>query len=199
MARPSRIPARKFRRDASTIQPKSPGTGSRNLIWAAFAGVVCFAAEQRLNGVHGGDEPRLIGGLELFERGAGLALGPPLQRCERLAARADSATWLCRVSRAETSAGSVRAFRSSAARGSNSRRRGRARGQSRSRSASGAGDLVQQPRLAERIGAVEVGLAQHAELPRVEAVEAAHGGDCVLALVGVAARSWAQSSRQILD
>ena len=73
------------------------------MICAAFAGLAsALAAKQRLNGVHGGDEPRLIRGLELFERGAGLALGPPLQRCEGLSARADSATWLCRVSRAET-------------------------------------------------------------------------------------------------
>jgi hypothetical protein len=34
--------------------------------------------------------------------------------------------------------------------------------------------------LAERIGAVEVVPAQHADLPRVEAVEAAHGADVVL-------------------
>src|SRR5271166_2265982 len=40
-----------------------------------------------------------------------------------------------------------------------------------------ARDLVKHPRLAERVGAVEVSLAQHAELPRVEAVEAADSSD----------------------
>ncbi len=41
-------------------------------------------------------------------------------------------------------------------------------------------DLVQHAHLAERVGAVEIGLAQHADLPRVEAVEAAHRGDALL-------------------
>src|ERR1700684_1272068 len=45
-----------------------------------------------------------------------------------------------------------------------------------------AGDLVKHPRLAERIGAAEKGFAQHADLPRVEAVEAAHRGDAWVAL-----------------
>src|SRR5579862_2883025 len=43
-----------------------------------------------------------------------------------------------------------------------------------------AGDLVKHPRLAERIGAVEKRLAQHADLPRVEAVEAADRGDALV-------------------
>src|SRR5208282_3418091 len=46
-----------------------------------------------------------------------------------------------------------------------------------------AGDLVKHARLAKRIGAVEIGLAQHAEPPRVEAVEPAHGGDPLPALL----------------
>src|SRR5208282_2281803 len=46
-----------------------------------------------------------------------------------------------------------------------------------------AGDLVKHARLAERIGAVEIGLAQHAEPPRVEAVEPAHGVDPLLAFL----------------
>ena len=40
-------------------------------------------------------------------------------------------------------------------------------------------DLVEHAHLAERIVAVEIGFAQHADLPRVEAVEAAHCGDAV--------------------
>src|SRR5258708_36545255 len=45
-----------------------------------------------------------------------------------------------------------------------------------------AGDLVKHPRLAERIGAVEKSFAQYADLPRVEAVEAADRGDALVAL-----------------
>src|ERR1700685_4452937 len=45
-----------------------------------------------------------------------------------------------------------------------------------------AGELVKHPRLAERIGAVEKGFAQHADLPRVEAVEAADRGDALVVL-----------------
>src|SRR5580704_10711825 len=45
-----------------------------------------------------------------------------------------------------------------------------------------AGDLVEHARLAERVGAVEKGFAQHADLPRVEAVEAADRGDALVAL-----------------
>src|ERR1700722_1583390 len=45
-----------------------------------------------------------------------------------------------------------------------------------------AGDLVKHPRLGERIGTVEKGFAQHADLPRVEAVEAANRGDALVAL-----------------
>src|SRR5580700_7973428 len=45
-----------------------------------------------------------------------------------------------------------------------------------------AGDLIKHPRLAERIGAVEKGFAQHADLPRVEAIEAADRGDALVAL-----------------
>ena len=45
-----------------------------------------------------------------------------------------------------------------------------------------AGDLVQHARLGERIGAVEKSFAQHADLPRVEAVEAADRGDALVAL-----------------
>src|ERR1700733_14094206 len=45
-----------------------------------------------------------------------------------------------------------------------------------------AGELVKHPRLAERIGAVEKGFAQHSDLPRVEAVEAADRGDALVAL-----------------
>src|SRR5271155_3687298 len=43
-----------------------------------------------------------------------------------------------------------------------------------------ARDLVKHPRLAERVGAVEIGLAQHAELPRVEAVESPDSSDAAL-------------------
>src|ERR1700734_156528 len=46
-----------------------------------------------------------------------------------------------------------------------------------------AGDLVEHAGLAERIGAVEKGFAQHPDLPRVEAVEAADRGDALVALV----------------
>src|ERR1700722_17681486 len=42
-----------------------------------------------------------------------------------------------------------------------------------------AGDLVKHPRLAERVGAVEKGFAQYADLPRVEAVEAADRGNAL--------------------
>src|SRR5580704_6836752 len=52
---------------------------------------------------------------------------------------------------------------------------GRGRGAAR-------GDLVKHPRLGERIGAIEKGFAQHADLPRVEAVEAANRGDALVAL-----------------
>src|SRR5580704_19279031 len=45
-----------------------------------------------------------------------------------------------------------------------------------------AGDLIKHPRLGERIGAAEKGFAQHADLPRVEAVEAAGRGDALVAL-----------------
>src|ERR1700730_9123490 len=45
-----------------------------------------------------------------------------------------------------------------------------------------AGDLVKHPRLGERIGAVEKSLTQHADLPRVEAVEAADRSDALVAL-----------------
>src|ERR1700724_230648 len=45
-----------------------------------------------------------------------------------------------------------------------------------------AGDFVKHPRLGERIGAVEKSFAQHADLPRVEAVEAADRGDALVAL-----------------
>src|SRR3984957_20770778 len=45
-----------------------------------------------------------------------------------------------------------------------------------------AGELVKHPRLAERIGAVEKGFAQHADLPRVETVEAADRGDALVVL-----------------
>src|SRR5271155_3763769 len=43
-------------------------------------------------------------------------------------------------------------------------------------------DLVENPRFAERVGAVEKILAQHADLPRVKAVEAADGGDAAFML-----------------
>src|SRR5580700_7510656 len=59
-----------------------------------------------------------------------------------------------------------------------------------------AGDLVEHARLAERIGAVEKGFAQHADLPRVEAVEAADRGD---ALVALPDGRHAPSLGQILD
>lgn len=42
-------------------------------------------------------------------------------------------------------------------------------------------DLIEHPHLAERVGAVEVGLSQYANLPRVKAIETAHGRDCLLA------------------
>src|ERR1700689_4394401 len=45
-----------------------------------------------------------------------------------------------------------------------------------------AGDLVEHARLAERIGAVKKSFAQHADLPRVEAVEAADRGDALVTL-----------------
>src|SRR5580704_18010504 len=45
-----------------------------------------------------------------------------------------------------------------------------------------AGDLVKHPRFGERVGAVEKGFAQHADLPRVKAVEAADRGDALVAL-----------------
>ena len=46
-----------------------------------------------------------------------------------------------------------------------------------------APDFVEHPRFAERVGAIEKILAQHADLPRVEAVEAAYGGDPALMLL----------------
>ncbi len=51
-----------------------------------------------------------------------------------------------------------------------------------------AGDLVEHACFAERVGAVEKGFAQHADLARVEAIEAAHRRDAILldAMVGVA-------------
>src|SRR4029077_17070972 len=42
-------------------------------------------------------------------------------------------------------------------------------------------DLIQHPHLSERVGAVEVGLAQYANLPRVKAIETTYGRDCLLA------------------
>ena len=42
------------------------------------------------------------------------------------------------------------------------------------------GELVEHPHLAERIGAVEIGFAQDADLARVEAIEAAYRGDALL-------------------
>src|SRR5580658_2232730 len=43
-------------------------------------------------------------------------------------------------------------------------------------------DLVEHARFAKRVGAVEEILAQHADLPRVKPVEAAHGGDAAVML-----------------
>ena len=49
-----------------------------------------------------------------------------------------------------------------------------------------ARDLVEHARLAERIGAVEKSFAQYADLPRVEAVKAAHRRDAVFGAIGCA-------------
>src|ERR1700686_3570609 len=63
-----------------------------------------------------------------------------------------------------------------------------------------AGDLVKHPRFAERIGTVEKGFAQHADLPRVEAVEAANRGDALVALPdGCHVSRHGASLGQILD
>src|SRR4029077_21144526 len=42
-------------------------------------------------------------------------------------------------------------------------------------------NLIEHPHLAERIGAVEVGLAQYTDLPRVKAIETTYGRNCLLA------------------
>ncbi len=62
-------------------------------------------------------------------------------------------------------------------------------------------DLVKEARLAERIGAVEIGFAQHADLARVEAVEAAHRGDAALQVLSghVLRGRHAASFGQVLD
>ena len=68
------------------------------------------------------------------------------------------------------------------------------------RSRAAARDLVEHARLAERIGAVEKGLAQHADLPRVETVEAAHHGDAIFGDAMLAVPAGHETSVfQILD
>ena len=160
-----------------------------------------MVAEQRLNGVHGGNEPRLIGGLKLFERGPGLPLGPPLQWCERLSAgRRQRNMTLSGVAGGDLPLDQSALFEilQHAAQIAGVEIE-RADNLDRGRRAA-LGNLVEQARLAERIGAVEIGLAQHAELPRVEAVEAAHRGDTFMgnAFMAVAGDHGA-SVGQILD
>ena len=111
-----------------------------------------------------------------------------VSRCERRSSgakafrpRADSARWLCRASLAEALR-SIRPrfskLRSDAAQIAGVEIE-RAADVARGRRAA-IGDLVEHARFAERVGAVEKGLAQHAELPRVEAVEAAHIGNAIV-------------------
>ena len=42
-------------------------------------------------------------------------------------------------------------------------------------------ELVENTHLAERIGAIEIGFSQHADLLRIEPIESADRGDCLLA------------------
>ena len=143
------------------------------------------AAEQRFDRVHRRDQPRLLGGHELAEHGAGVVLRAAFQRrVSGAAARRERQMALPGVARRNFAADQAAfleiAQHAAQIAGIEIERAadlGRGRG-------AAAGDLVKHPRLGERIGAVEKGLAQHADLPRVEAVEAADRGDALVALAG---------------
>ena len=140
------------------------------------------AAEQRLDRVHRGDQLRLLGGLEPAEHRADLRAASAVRAARRSCGRARSATDGSAGRRSAKSCADQAALLEIAQHAAEiagveiERAADVARG-----GASPLRDLVEHARLGQRVGAVELGLAQHADLPRVEAVEAAHRGDALLA------------------
>ncbi len=134
--------------------------------------------EQRFNGVHGGNQSSSLFRLEFFEGRAGVALRTAVKRREGLSPRRrqrdvalpgiarrdfslDQSAFFEIAQRPAQVAGVEIESTDNLTRGRRTAPR----------------DLVEEPSLAERIRAVEIGLAQHAELSGVEPVETAHGGN----------------------